>query len=93
MLLDPIGHVAEFATANIFIVKDGVAHTPVPNDTFLNGRTGRVYRIFNARFLFFHFDFRSCAYFDYGNATSKFSHAFLQFFAIVIRSGFFNTRS
>jgi branched-chain amino acid aminotransferase len=39
VMLDPIGHVAEFATANIFIVKDGMAHTPVPNDTFLNGIT------------------------------------------------------
>lgn len=39
VMLDPLGHVAEFATANIFIVKDGVVHTPVPNGTFLNGIT------------------------------------------------------
>lgn len=36
---DPIGNVAEFATANLFIAKDGVAITPVPNGTFLNGVT------------------------------------------------------
>jgi branched-chain amino acid aminotransferase len=31
--------VAEFATANIWIVRDGVAITPVPNGSFLNGIT------------------------------------------------------
>lgn len=39
ILLDPIGNVAEFATANLFIAKDGVVHTPAPNGTFLNGIT------------------------------------------------------
>jgi len=39
ILLDPIGNVAEFATANLFIAKDGAVHTPVPNGTFLNGIT------------------------------------------------------
>ena len=39
MLLDGLGHVAELATANIWMVKEGVAHTPVPNGTFLNGIT------------------------------------------------------
>ena len=33
------GHVAEFATANLFIARDGAVHTPVPNGTFLNGIT------------------------------------------------------
>lgn len=41
VMLDPLGNVAEFATANLFIVKDGVAITPVPNGTFLNGITRR----------------------------------------------------
>lgn len=36
---DPMGFVAEFATANIFYVKDGVLFTPIPNQTFLNGIT------------------------------------------------------
>lgn len=39
VMCDSMGHVAEFATANIWIVKDGVAITPVPNETFLNGIT------------------------------------------------------
>lgn len=41
LLLDPLGNIAEFATANIFIVKDGVALTPSPNGTFLDGITRR----------------------------------------------------
>ncbi|WP_448204510.1 branched-chain amino acid aminotransferase [Azospirillum sp. sgz302134] len=43
VMLDPIGNVAEFATANLFIVQGGVQggviRTPVPNGTFLNGIT------------------------------------------------------
>ncbi len=38
-MLDPLGHVAEFASANLWIAKDGAAHTPVPNGCFLNGIT------------------------------------------------------
>jgi branched-chain amino acid aminotransferase len=39
VMLDPLGNVAEFATANLFYAKDGAVHTPVPNNTFLNGIT------------------------------------------------------
>ncbi len=39
VVLDALGHVAEFATANLFIAKDGQVHTPVPNNCFLNGIT------------------------------------------------------
>ena len=39
VMCDPVGNVAEFATANIWIVKDGIAKTPVWNGTFLNGVT------------------------------------------------------
>ncbi len=38
-MLDGLGNVAELATANIWMVKDGIAHTPSPNGTFLNGIT------------------------------------------------------
>ena len=49
LMLDPIGHVAELATANIFYVKDGEAHTPVPNGCFLNGITRqRVIKLLEA---------------------------------------------
>jgi len=37
--LDLNGNVAEFATSNLFMVKGGVAYTPTPNGTFLNGIT------------------------------------------------------
>ncbi len=39
VMLDANGNVAEFATSNLFIVKDGAAHTPVANGTFLAGIT------------------------------------------------------
>lgn len=39
LMCDALGNVAETATSNIFLVKDGVVRTPVPNGTFLNGIT------------------------------------------------------
>lgn len=39
LLLDMLGNVAELATANIFLVKDGVVFTPALNGTFLAGIT------------------------------------------------------
>jgi len=39
IIRDPIGNIAEFATANIWIVNDNVAVTPVDNGTFLAGVT------------------------------------------------------
>ncbi len=39
LVCDAIGNVAETATANIFMVRDGVVFTPIPNGTFLNGIT------------------------------------------------------
>jgi len=39
VVCDMLGNVAELATANIFIAKDGVVFTPQPNGTFLNGIT------------------------------------------------------
>lgn len=39
VVLDALGNVAEFATANLFIAKDGQVHTPVPNNCFLDGIT------------------------------------------------------
>ncbi|MBM3486518.1 MAG: branched-chain amino acid aminotransferase [Alphaproteobacteria bacterium] len=37
--LDGLGHVAEFATANLFIAKNGIVRTPAANGTFLAGIT------------------------------------------------------
>lgn len=39
LLLDMLGNVAELATANVFMAKDGVVYTPAPNGTFLSGIT------------------------------------------------------
>lgn len=41
IMLDLAGDVAEFATANLFMVRDGVVSTPVENGTFLCGITRR----------------------------------------------------
>lgn len=39
VMRDGNDNVAEFATANLFLVRDGAVATPVPNGTFLNGIT------------------------------------------------------
>jgi branched-chain amino acid aminotransferase len=49
LLNDMLGNVAELATANIFMAKDGVAMTPIANGTFLNGVTRqRVLQLLHA---------------------------------------------
>lgn len=48
LVADAMGNVAETATANIFIVKDGEVFTPIPNGTFLAGIT-RARHIENLR--------------------------------------------
>lgn len=39
LVADAIGNVAETASANVFMVRDGEVFTPVPNGTFLAGIT------------------------------------------------------
>jgi branched-chain amino acid aminotransferase len=39
VMLDPESYVAEFSSANLCMVKDGIVHTPAINGTFLNGIT------------------------------------------------------
>jgi branched-chain amino acid aminotransferase len=39
LLRDMLGNIAELGSANIFMAKDGVVYTPVPNGTFLDGIT------------------------------------------------------
>jgi branched-chain amino acid aminotransferase len=48
LVADAIGNVAETATANVFMVKDGEVFTPAPNGTFLAGIT-RARHIRNLR--------------------------------------------
>jgi branched-chain amino acid aminotransferase len=39
LVCDMLGNVAELANSNVFMGKDGVVFTPMPNGTFLNGIT------------------------------------------------------
>ena len=39
VMCDMLGNVAELSTSNIFMAKDGVVYTPIPNGTFLAGIT------------------------------------------------------
>lgn len=48
LVADAAGNVAETATANVFMVRDGVAFTPIANGTFLSGIT-RARHIANLR--------------------------------------------
>ncbi|PSL22203.1 branched-chain amino acid aminotransferase [Shimia abyssi] len=48
LVTDALGNVAETATANIFMVRDGEVFTPIPNGTFLAGIT-RARHIENMR--------------------------------------------
>src|SRR5690606_8441063 len=60
------------------------------NDTFFNSSACCMQCIFNAGFFLFHFNFGCCANTDHGNTACQFGNALLQFFAIVVRSGFFD---
>lgn len=48
LVADAMGNVAETATANVFMAKDGVVFTPIANGTFLSGIT-RARHIANLR--------------------------------------------
>lgn len=48
LVADAMGNLAESATANVFLVRDGVVFTPIPNGTFLAGIT-RARHIANLR--------------------------------------------
>jgi len=39
VVCDMLGNVAELATSNLFMAKDGIVYTPYPNGTFLDGIT------------------------------------------------------
>ena len=39
LMCDMLGNVAELATANVFMARDGVVYTPISNGTFLSGIT------------------------------------------------------
>ena len=39
IVCDVLGNVAELANSNVFMAKDGMVYTPMPNGAFLNGIT------------------------------------------------------
>ena len=48
LLFDMLGNVAELATANVFLARDGEIFTPMANGSFLNGVTRqRVIKLLN----------------------------------------------
>ena len=49
LLADMLGNVAELATANVFLARDGIVMTPIANGSFLNGITRqRVLKLLKA---------------------------------------------
>jgi branched-chain amino acid aminotransferase len=49
IVCDVLGNVAELANSNVFMAKDGVVFTPMPNGAFLNGITRqRVIKLMRA---------------------------------------------
>src|SRR5690606_25804624 len=60
------------------------------NDAFFNGSAGCVQRVVDAvmALLVFHFGGTTDA--DDGNATGELGQTFLQLFAVIVRSGFFD---
>ena len=73
LVCDMLGNVAELATANIFMAKDGVVFTPVPNGTFLNGITRQRVISAAARRPASRWSRRRCATADFETADEIFS--------------------
>jgi branched-chain amino acid aminotransferase len=49
LVCDMLGNIAELANSNVFMAKDGVVFTPMPNGAFLNGITRqRVVKLLRA---------------------------------------------
>ena len=78
-----------------FQVFDGLQGTYQGNTTaryhtFFYCSTSGVQGIFNTGLLLFHFNFSGSTNFDYRNTAGQLGNTFLQFFLVVVRSGFFN---
>src|ERR1700716_2965896 len=65
-----------------------VCNTPAGKDTLLNGCAGRMQGILHASLLLLHLGLGRGADIDYGDTTGELSQTLLQFFAIIVRSGF-----
>ncbi|MBK4748546.1 Uncharacterised protein [Acinetobacter baumannii] len=62
------------------------------DDAFLDGRTGRVQGVFDARLLFLHLDFGGGTDLDHRNAAGQLGHALLQLLAVVVGGGLLDLR-
>ncbi|VAV90044.1 Branched-chain amino acid aminotransferase [hydrothermal vent metagenome] len=72
LVSDAVGNIAELATANVFLAKDGDVHTPAWNGTFLNGITRqRVIRLLGDAGVTIHE--RALGYQDFLDADEIFS--------------------
>lgn len=71
LVADAMGNVAETATANIFMARDGVVQTPIPNGTFLAGIT-RARHIENLRADGFEVQERVLSFKDFEDADEIF---------------------
>src|SRR5690606_19129742 len=65
-------------------------NTAARHDTFFNSSARGMQSIFNACFLFLHFDFGGSANTNHGNTACQLGNTFLQFFTVVVGSGFFD---
>lgn len=72
LVRDMIGNIAETCTSNVFMVKDGVVRTPMPNGSFLNGIT-RQRTIGLLRAAGFTVEEATLSYADFQNADEIFS--------------------
>ncbi len=64
------------------------SNTAANNNTFLHSSTGRVQRVIDTVLTLFDFDLGHAANADNGNTACQLGHAFLQFFLVVVASGF-----
>src|SRR5680860_1160074 len=62
-------------------------HAATGNDTFLDGRAGRVQRIVDTILPLPHFDLGGTADLDHGNAAGELGQPLLQLLAVVVRTG------
>src|SRR5207249_4419304 len=64
-------------------------HATAGDDAFLDGRAGRVQRVFDARFLFLHLSLGRRADVNDGHAARELGETFLQLLTVVVAGGLF----
>src|ERR1700731_3062204 len=64
------------------------SHTAARNHALFDGGTGCVQRIFDAGFLFLHFNLGRSTDLDHGNTAGELGNALLEFFLVIVRGRF-----